>query len=162
MPTNQGFRPAPRPDTSDEMMIWIQDPRNTAEEDKNPGVRELNRGIREIALASGIDDATRRAGAARRAAMRIAAAKEDAAEYDAAKRKIRAELKAAAREEQRMLERFEASHSIPWPGKRHICRVCQQPRSPRYHLEHPIPKGSPAPPGEVCKRCRQRSERQGN
>ena len=143
-------------------MIWIQDPRNTAEEDKNLGVRELNRGIREIALASGIDDATRRAGAARRAAMRKAAAKEDAAEYDAAKRKKIAELKAAAREEQRMLERFEASHSVPWPGTGHVCSVCQQLRSPRYHLEHPLQKGFPKPPGGVCKRCRQRSERQGN
>jgi hypothetical protein len=36
----------------------------------------------------------------------------------------------------------------------HICRVCQRPRSRRYHYEHPIPyDGVPPPPG-ICRRCR--------
>lgn len=82
MPTDQGFQLAPYPDTFEEMMIWIQDPTNTAEQDKNsPALREFHRSIREIAL-------------------------------DAAKKKRLPELKAAAREQQLMAERFEAAPSL--------------------------------------------------
>jgi len=36
----------------------------------------------------------------------------------------------------------------------HVCQECHQPRSIRYHVEHPVSFGVPLPPSTVCHRCR--------
>jgi hypothetical protein len=40
----------------------------------------------------------------------------------------------------------------------HVCTICQQPRSARYHSEHPVDLDSPVlPPPSVCRRCASKS-----
>jgi hypothetical protein len=40
----------------------------------------------------------------------------------------------------------------------HVCFICQQPRSARYHSEHPVDATSPVlPPPSVCRRCASKS-----
>ncbi|KAI4844027.1 hypothetical protein E4T44_06432 [Aureobasidium sp. EXF-8845] len=40
----------------------------------------------------------------------------------------------------------------------HVCSVCQQPRSARYHSEHPVDSNSPVlPPPSICRRCASKS-----
>ncbi|KAG9678967.1 hypothetical protein KCU99_g1861, partial [Aureobasidium melanogenum] len=40
----------------------------------------------------------------------------------------------------------------------HVCMICQQPRSARYHSEHPVdPTLAVSPPQSVCRRCASKS-----
>jgi len=40
----------------------------------------------------------------------------------------------------------------------HVCFVCQQPRSARFHTEHPVDTNSPVlPPPTICRRCASKS-----
>jgi len=40
----------------------------------------------------------------------------------------------------------------------HVCCVCQQPRSARFHAEHPVDTNSPVlPPPSICRRCASKS-----
>ncbi|KAG9643469.1 hypothetical protein KCU98_g9780, partial [Aureobasidium melanogenum] len=40
----------------------------------------------------------------------------------------------------------------------HVCMICQQPRSARYHSEHPVdPSLAVSPPQSVCRRCASKS-----
>jgi hypothetical protein len=40
----------------------------------------------------------------------------------------------------------------------HVCFICQQPRSARYHAEHPVDTNSPVlPPPSICRRCAPKS-----
>lgn len=40
----------------------------------------------------------------------------------------------------------------------HVCIICQQPRSARYHSEHPIDANFAAsPPQSICRRCASKS-----
>lgn len=48
--------------------------------------------------------------------------------------------------------RQSREHTDP-PSPRHICSVCQKPRSSRFHARHPIGPGAPVPPQGVCSRC---------
>ena len=39
----------------------------------------------------------------------------------------------------------------------HVCFICQQPRSARYHAEHPVDPSSPVLPPSICRRCASKS-----